>query len=94
MTKTPAWFDARALIAGDLHRDGQITRAECFRIEVDKVLLRDSGPINYKPNNEYWEHMMNDPEYRGRELRNVGLDPDIVRAEGAAFIAKMFERYT
>ena len=28
-------LNARAIIAADLYRDGEITRTECFRVEMD-----------------------------------------------------------
>jgi len=40
-----AYLCAKATIAGDLYRDGKITRAECFRHEVDLATGRNSGPI-------------------------------------------------
>ena len=46
---------ARAIIAGDLYREGRILRCECFRIEMDAYLGRDSGPIQYEANNEFEE---------------------------------------
>jgi hypothetical protein len=44
---------ARAVIAGDLFREGRITRPECFRLEVDAATARDTGPIKYERNTEY-----------------------------------------
>lgn len=44
---------ARAVIAGDLYREGRITRPECFRLEMDAALGYDSGPIAYEANTEY-----------------------------------------
>ena len=52
---TKAELDARALIAGDLYRDGEITRHECFRLEMDAALGEDSGPIHYEQNDDYQE---------------------------------------
>ena len=46
---TQSWLDARAVIAGDLYRDGEITQQECFRLEMDAALGENSGPINYQP---------------------------------------------
>lgn len=46
-------LEARAIIAGDLFREGQITRAECFRLEVDAVLGQDSGPIRFDVNTDH-----------------------------------------
>lgn len=50
---TPAALAARAVIAGDLFREGRITRTECFRLEVDAACARDTGPIRYERNTEY-----------------------------------------
>ena len=50
---TPAALTARALIAGDLFRQGRITRPECFRLEVDAATAKDTGPIQYEQNTEY-----------------------------------------
>lgn len=44
---------ARAIIAGDLYREGRILRCECFRLEMDAYLGRDSGPIQYEENTEF-----------------------------------------
>lgn len=45
----------RASFAGELFRKGQITRTECFRIEMDACLGRDSGPVVFEENTEYQE---------------------------------------
>lgn len=50
---TPVELAARAVIAGDLFREGRITRCECFRLEVDAACSRTTGPINYERNTEY-----------------------------------------
>ena len=59
---TQAWLDARAVIAGDLYRDGEITRQECWRLEMDAVLGEDSGPINYDPNADFEEASQHERE--------------------------------
>jgi hypothetical protein len=41
-------LDARALIAGDLYKEGGITREECFRIEMDAALGENSGDLKFK----------------------------------------------
>jgi len=46
-------LNARAIIAGDLYQEGEITRAECFRLEMDALLGEDSGAIRWCKNNEY-----------------------------------------
>jgi hypothetical protein len=51
--KTQAHLDARALIASDLFQEGEITRRECFRLELDAALGEDTGDIKYEKNNEF-----------------------------------------
>ena len=48
-------LNARAIIAGDLYKEGKITRSECFRLEMDASLGRNTGDIRYQDNNEYEE---------------------------------------
>lgn len=50
---TQSELDARASIAGDLLREGEITRVECFRIEVDALLGENSGDLKFEKNEEY-----------------------------------------
>lgn len=50
---TQAQLNARAIIAGDLFREGRISRCECFRLEMDSYLGRDTGPIKYEENSEF-----------------------------------------
>ena len=70
---------ARAVIAGDLYREGKITRAECFRVEVDAAHGEDTGEIQYEKNDDH-EFMMtgegaDHDEYRRREsLANSGVN--------------------
>ena len=63
-------LDARAVIAGDLFKDGKITRAECFRLEMDAGLGRDTGDIKYEDNNEY-DELMGDAVFKERMLKNT-----------------------
>lgn len=46
---------ARAIIASDLYREGKIRRHECFRLEMDACMGRDTGPIRYEENTDYNE---------------------------------------
>lgn len=46
-------LDAKALIAGDLFKEGKITRVECFRIEIDALLGEDTGEIKFQDNTEF-----------------------------------------
>lgn len=57
---------ARAVIAGDLWRQGRITRPECFRLEMDAALGRDTGTIRYEKDSEFQELLADGaikPEY-------------------------------
>lgn len=56
--KTQKWLEARAVIAGDLFREGRITRAECFRIEMDSAIGEDSGDIKYQANSDFIDGLM------------------------------------
>lgn len=51
--KSKQYLQARAIIAGDLFREGKITRHECFRIEMDAFLGEDTGDIKYQDNQDY-----------------------------------------
>lgn len=50
---TQSELEARALIAEDLFKEGEITRVECFRIEMDAVLGENSGDMKFKKNQDY-----------------------------------------
>lgn len=51
-------LEARALIAGDLFKDGEITRRECFRIEMDAGLGKNSGDIKFEKNSDFEDETM------------------------------------
>lgn len=51
-------LEARALIAGDLFRDGGITRRECFRIEIDSLLGENSGELKFEKNEDFTNETM------------------------------------
>lgn len=53
LSDRPEYLKARAEIAGDLYREGKITREECFRLEMDASLGVNSGPVRFEPNDEY-----------------------------------------
>ena len=55
---TQSQLSARAAIAADLFREGRITRVECFRLEVDAVTGKDTGPIRYEDNKDFEEGLM------------------------------------
>lgn len=52
---TPEQLHTRASFAGSLWKTGEITRTECFRLEMDAFLGRDSGPVKFEPNTEHQE---------------------------------------
>lgn len=47
-------LQSRALIAGDLLREGEITRTECFRVEMDATLGENTGDLQFQKNRD-WE---------------------------------------
>lgn len=51
-------LEARSLIAGDLFRDGEITRRECFRIEIDFLLGENSGELKFEKNKDFTNQTM------------------------------------
>lgn len=49
---------ARALIAGDLLRSGEATRAETFRIEIDAIIGKNSGDLKFEDNTDFKDGTM------------------------------------
>lgn len=43
----------RALIAGDLLREGEVTRVECFRVELDAALGENTGELKFEKNTDF-----------------------------------------
>lgn len=50
---TQSELDARALIAGDLLKEGEVERVETFRVEMDAALGENSGDLKFKKNKDY-----------------------------------------
>ena len=50
---TQVELEARALIAGDLFKEGEVERVEVFRIEIDAALGENSGELKFKKNRDY-----------------------------------------
>ena len=50
---TQSELNARASIAGDLFKEGEIERVECFRIEMDRALGENTGDLKFKKNKDY-----------------------------------------
>jgi hypothetical protein len=46
-------LEARALIAGDLLREGEITRVETFRVEMDAALGENTGDLKFEKNTDF-----------------------------------------
>jgi len=46
-------LEARVLIAGDLMREGEVKRLECFRVEVDAALGENTGDLKFDKNKDY-----------------------------------------
>ena len=51
-------LDVRASIAGDLFREGKVTRRECFRVEVDAALGENSGDLKFEENTDFQDGTM------------------------------------
>lgn len=51
-------LEARALIASDLLRDGEVTRGETFRVEMDYALGENTGDLNFEKNTDFEDGTM------------------------------------
>jgi len=51
-------LEARASIAGDLLREGEVTRVECFRVEMDAALGENTGDLRFETNNCFQDNSM------------------------------------
>lgn len=51
-------LDARAIIAGDLMREGEVTRSECFRVEMDAALGQNTGDMKFEKNTDFEDGVM------------------------------------
>lgn len=51
-------LQARSLISGDLFRKGEITRVECFRVELDAAFGENTGDLKFENNTDYDEGLM------------------------------------
>jgi len=51
-------LDARAIIAEDLFKEGEITRIETLRIEIDSLLGENSGELKFKKNTDFEDNLM------------------------------------
>jgi hypothetical protein len=51
-------LEARALISGDLLREGEVTRVETFRIEMDSALGENTGDLKFEKNTDFEDGTM------------------------------------
>ncbi len=51
-------LEARALIAGDLLREGEVTRVETFRVEMDAALGENTGDLKFEKNTDFKDASM------------------------------------
>jgi hypothetical protein len=51
-------LEARALIAGDLLRESEVTRVETFRIEMDAALGENTGDLKFEKNTDFEDGTM------------------------------------
>ena len=51
-------LEARALIAGDLMREGEVTRVETFRIGMDVALGENTGDLKFEKNTDFKDDTM------------------------------------
>lgn len=51
-------LEARALITGDLLREGEVTRVETFRVEMDAALGENTGDLKFEKNTDFKDGTM------------------------------------
>ena len=51
-------LEARALIAGDLLREGEVTRVETFRVEMDAAIGENTGELKFQKNTDFEDGTM------------------------------------
>jgi len=56
--KSQKELDARASIAADLLKEGQVTRVECLRVEIDAALGENTGDLKFEQNTDFEERSM------------------------------------
>lgn len=55
---TQSELEARASIAGDLFREGEVTRVECFRVEIDAAIGENTGSLIFENNTDFEDGTM------------------------------------
>lgn len=56
--KQQAELNARALISGDLLKEGEVKRVEVFRVEMDALLGENTGDLKFEKNTDYEDGTM------------------------------------
>lgn len=51
-------LNARASIAGDLLREGEVKRSEVFRVEIDALLGENTGDLKFEKNTDFKDDTM------------------------------------
>lgn len=51
-------LEARASIAGDLLKEGEVKRVEVFRVEMDAILGDNTGDLKFEKNTDFEDGMM------------------------------------
>ena len=51
-------LELRALVVGDLLREGEVTRVETFRIEMDAALGENTGDLKFEKNTDFEDGTM------------------------------------
>ncbi len=51
-------LNARASIAGDLLKEGEVKRVEVFRVEMDALLGENTGDLKFEKNTDYEDGTM------------------------------------
>lgn len=51
-------LEARALIAGDLLKEGEVKRVEVFRVEIDALLGENTGDLKFEKNTDFEDGTM------------------------------------
>ena len=68
---SPAFLKARVESAAELYREGKVTRAECFRVELDEAHGENTGKLELEDNDDHKFMMAGEgedhDEYRRRE---------------------------
>lgn len=53
-----AQLNARALIAGDLLKEGEVKRSEVFRVEMDALIGENTGDLKFEKNTDFQDGTM------------------------------------